>query len=289
MHRIDTPGSVNGEFVSGNPYGSPPTGGTVLDHRWPNTLQREVARVCEANGIVLDAANDGQLYDAIALMVLNGAPPMREFRAQARPNSTTLDLFGIALTTHGNLSPQQTANGPLVRCTTTNAAVTPEDVGFESTTYDLLQRRWNFDLTIEMRSLVVTHCRQWVAVCSATPMASGDPTALSLFGFRYDDLLEPGGTFKLCGSNGSAAPTVRDTGIVAVGGTDYTFRMRHTGGGHWDGFINGAFAASIDGSTAGGETAPATGTPLGLVSMLRHLSDAVVKSTELRLIAARLF
>lgn len=67
MHRIDTAGSVAGQFTDGNPA----TGqqATVVDAAWLNAVQEAIARVIEFAGIALDKGDEDQLKDAVIALI----------------------------------------------------------------------------------------------------------------------------------------------------------------------------------------------------------------------------
>lgn len=66
MHRIDTPGSSGGTFVSGNPFAG--IEGTILGPDWLNAVQEEIAGPVESAGITLSKQDNGQLERAIELL-----------------------------------------------------------------------------------------------------------------------------------------------------------------------------------------------------------------------------
>ncbi|MEL7784047.1 hypothetical protein AAG607_13555 [Citromicrobium bathyomarinum] len=93
MHRIDTPGSVDGRFSDGNPaIGQQAT--QVLS-KWFNAIQDEIVHVIERANIDLDDDDNEQLYEAIIALIAGvvgdggGAVP------------TTRQLLGGGLVTGG--------------------------------------------------------------------------------------------------------------------------------------------------------------------------------------------
>lgn len=69
MHKIDTPGAdASSEFTSGNAFASIPA--TTVGHEWLNSLQREIVKVIEDEGITLDKTDDTQLATALAALWL---------------------------------------------------------------------------------------------------------------------------------------------------------------------------------------------------------------------------
>lgn len=67
MHRIDTPGAVDGKFQDGNPAVGQQA--TQLRADWFNDVQEEIATVIEEAGIVLTKGDTDQLYSAIIALV----------------------------------------------------------------------------------------------------------------------------------------------------------------------------------------------------------------------------
>lgn len=66
MHKIDTPGAdAANEFTSGNPFAQIPA--TIVGFQWLNTVQRELVKVIEDEGLVLDKQDDTQLAAALLL------------------------------------------------------------------------------------------------------------------------------------------------------------------------------------------------------------------------------
>ncbi|MCK8501742.1 hypothetical protein [Myxococcus fulvus] len=62
MHRIDGDGNIAGQFTEGNPGAGVPA--TQVTDDWLNTVQEEIAGVCETNGALVKA-NNGQLLAAL--------------------------------------------------------------------------------------------------------------------------------------------------------------------------------------------------------------------------------
>lgn len=93
MHRVDSPGSVNGRFQNGNPVVGQQA--TQLLAEWFNDVQENLAKVIEDAGLNLEKGNFALLRDAIVLMIAgvvgdgDGAVP------------TTLTITGAGLATGG--------------------------------------------------------------------------------------------------------------------------------------------------------------------------------------------
>lgn len=69
MHKIDTPGAdAASEFTSGNPFAAIPA--TVVGHEWLNSVQRELVKIVEDEGLALDKNDDTQIATALALLWL---------------------------------------------------------------------------------------------------------------------------------------------------------------------------------------------------------------------------
>ncbi|MEZ5709738.1 MAG: hypothetical protein R3E02_10165 [Blastomonas sp.] len=93
MHRVDTPGSVDGLFQDGNPAVGQQA--TQLLAAWFNDVQENIAKVIEEAEIELEKGNYSQLRDALVAMIAgvvgdgDGAVP------------TTLTVTGGGLVTGG--------------------------------------------------------------------------------------------------------------------------------------------------------------------------------------------
>lgn len=69
MHKIDTPGSVSGQFTMGNPLATPVQPATQFDADWCNAIQNEIVNVILAAGATLDKSSNVQLVLAIQTLV----------------------------------------------------------------------------------------------------------------------------------------------------------------------------------------------------------------------------
>lgn len=67
MFRINTEGSVNGLFSSGNPQAG--QAATIISDAWLNEIQETLIHVIETAGISLDEGNHEQLTDAILELI----------------------------------------------------------------------------------------------------------------------------------------------------------------------------------------------------------------------------
>lgn len=67
MHRVDTPGSVDGRFQDGNPAIGQQA--TQLLAAWFNDVQETLAHVIEAQGMTLEKGDETQLRDAIIALI----------------------------------------------------------------------------------------------------------------------------------------------------------------------------------------------------------------------------
>jgi len=74
MHRIDAPGHSANTFTEGNP--STAVQATTVSADWLNAVQEEVAGFIEAQGLVLDKADNTQFKQATDLAVSNSAAPI---------------------------------------------------------------------------------------------------------------------------------------------------------------------------------------------------------------------
>ncbi|MDR2551464.1 MAG: hypothetical protein LBD10_14835 [Desulfobulbus sp.] len=111
MQRINT---HNGLFAGGNPATN--TKGTVVTAEWLNTQQEEIISVISAAGIQLTPANNGQLLDAIEVLIANSAPPPADPAIRYLPAGTVLPTTNIGPIWHddyGGIMSWQvfTANG----------------------------------------------------------------------------------------------------------------------------------------------------------------------------------
>lgn len=67
VHRIDSPGSVGGAWVGGNPFDG--IEGTVAAPDWLNAFQEELVSLVEAEGLTPTKANTTQVREAILRLV----------------------------------------------------------------------------------------------------------------------------------------------------------------------------------------------------------------------------
>lgn len=97
MHKIDTPGSINGAFAAGNPIAGVKS--TIVGADWPNAVQDEIVEVIEAEGFGLDKTNNAQLRAAIQSMIDGGSSPVGWLNVQtdflARGNGSVDDTIVI--------------------------------------------------------------------------------------------------------------------------------------------------------------------------------------------------
>lgn len=70
MQRTDADGNVNGLFSDGNSEQGQLA--TVIDAKWLNNVQEEIAGFIESAGLELDDDDDNQLYDALLAIFLAG-------------------------------------------------------------------------------------------------------------------------------------------------------------------------------------------------------------------------
>jgi len=81
MFRIDSPGSVAGTWVGGNPFAG--VQGTVISPDWLNALQEELAGLVEAEGLALDRLDATQVRSAILALAARVAGTELVFTAPA--------------------------------------------------------------------------------------------------------------------------------------------------------------------------------------------------------------
>jgi hypothetical protein len=284
MHRTDAPGNLAGLFTEGDPYGSPATGGTVVDSAWLNDVQENLAKAIEGSGLVLEKGNFGQLFDAIQRIALDSSFSGRTMRAQARVAQTTFDLTGLpSPTALGTQSNGSNSEGPYVQADTATPSSTPEDIGWKWT-FAEVQRSWVPDLQFSFSTVNSTHSRIWAGLFSADPSALQDPASITSAAFRFDGSLDDtgsggDGTIKsICSS--ATGSSIKSTGIVYVPGTRYIGRIRRSIdlGTRFEFYINGVQVSSHQGAL---EFVPGTSTPIGPAVLMRHLSDTNAKQLRL--------
>lgn len=101
MHRIDSNGSVDGQFQAGNPAVGQQA--TQLDAAWHNSVQEELCAVIENAGIGLDKEETDQLYQAIVALVAGVVGD----GSGAVPTTRTITAAGLA-TGGGDLAANRT-------------------------------------------------------------------------------------------------------------------------------------------------------------------------------------
>ena len=69
MHKIDTPGSVDGRFTNGNPLATPPEPATQFDADWCNAVQTEITTLIVASGATLTKGTNSQLAIAVQTLI----------------------------------------------------------------------------------------------------------------------------------------------------------------------------------------------------------------------------
>lgn len=90
MFRIDSDGAtVDNRFTEGNPSASIPA--TVVSAEILNSFQEEIIKPITEMGIALDKGNEGQLYQALLLLALNGGRKL-SYKSEILNNSTSIDL-----------------------------------------------------------------------------------------------------------------------------------------------------------------------------------------------------
>ena len=91
MFRIDSPGATGSfEFTNGNPSLS--IAATVVSDEWLNAVQREIVKVIEGQGIVLDKGDDTQLEQALLLMIGLGGS---QLKVDVANNVGPVDVTGL--------------------------------------------------------------------------------------------------------------------------------------------------------------------------------------------------
>ena len=288
MHKIDGPGSVSGTWSDGNPYAVPAIDGTVPTAAWCQAVQDELLNVTAAAGLAPDKANNAQVLAAIRDLIRFGGPIGHEFRAQARPGSTTLDLFGLpAPTIIGNATAFDLANGARIGYETADTTTVDLDFGLKWT-YLVAERRWVSDWTFHVTPQVITNGRVWFGLFAADPMGVVDPTAIACAGFRWDSGVDQGGisAWRAVSSDGTAT-TITETTVGIVAGTDYRLRARHISGsaGKFEFYIDDVLVATHDANA--GHKVPAAATPLGPVACGRRIAGTGNKSIRIALLLGR--
>ena len=124
MHRVDTPGNLNGLFFDGNPAAGQPA--TQLLAAWFNDVQENIARVIEDAGIELAKGEYTQLSDAIVAIVAGAVGA-----GGASVPTTRLVNGGGLVTGGGNLAVDRTLTvtaasaAEVASATRNDVAITP--------------------------------------------------------------------------------------------------------------------------------------------------------------------
>jgi len=87
MHRIDSDGSVNNQFVDGD--ASTGTAGTVVDAAFMNSVQEELAGIVEGFGNTLSSVNNAQIWNILQLLGI-------------RPQNVTENSYAVPSTWRGS-------------------------------------------------------------------------------------------------------------------------------------------------------------------------------------------
>lgn len=286
MQRIAGPGALpGGHFSDGNPYTTPKTDGTLVTAAWAESVQEELAAIVEATGRALSTADNAQVLASIRDLIASESTRRRRVYAGCKTGGTSLDSFGLtAPTILGTPSAVQNARGPWLQLDCATPSSTPEDIGVRGP-FDAFQRRWpSVDVTFSVDIQTLTFCRLWVGLFSADPSALTDPTSLHCAGFRYEHLVDSGGTWRSVTANGSAS-TIKDTLSPIAATSSYELRVRHAGAGRFEFLINGALVSVHD--LAASESVPGASNAMGPCALLRHLpGDTVNKILRFGFFAA---
>lgn len=124
MHRVDSPGSVNGLFQNGNPVVGQQA--TQLLAAWFNDVQENLAKVIEDAGLELEKGNWELLRNAIVLMIAGVVGD----GAGAVPTTLTITGAGLAtgggdLTTNRVITVPKASSADVAAGTRDDAAITP--------------------------------------------------------------------------------------------------------------------------------------------------------------------
>ena len=272
MDRISAAGYVldpsgNRIFSDGNPFSTPSTNGTIVDAKWLTGVQEMLLAVVQATGRVPSDLDQTQLLAAIQDLIAGSVQRKRAFYWGCKTGLATLDVLGMsAPTIVGTASYLSTSRGPYLSIVTIDSA-TDRDAGVLGP-YDAMERRWKPDVTFKIDTNTLTDSRMWVGLFSASPMALTTPTAISSLGFRYENGVDTGATWRTVSSDGAGTPSVKDTLVPIVINTSYELRIRNPSGGKFEFMINGVVVTTHD--SALGDIVPAAATTLGPVAALRH-------------------
>lgn len=124
MHRIDTPGSVDGRFNDGNPAVGQQA--TQLLSDWFNDIQENMCHAIEESGIVLDKGDETQLLSAILALISGvvgtggGAVPTTR-----NVNTSGLATGGGALATDRTIDVAKASAAQIAAGLLDNCAITP--------------------------------------------------------------------------------------------------------------------------------------------------------------------
>lgn len=124
MHRVDSPGSVNGLFQNGNPVVGQQATQLLAD--WFNDVQENLAKVIEDAGLELEKGNWELLREAIVLMISGVVGD----GAGAVPTTRTITGAGLAtgggdLTTNRTITVPKASSADVAAGTRDDAAITP--------------------------------------------------------------------------------------------------------------------------------------------------------------------
>jgi hypothetical protein len=87
MHRTDASGHSDNMFTNGNPASG--TAATVVDAKWLNAVQEEIAGVVEDAGITLDDEDSGQLLQALDQKISAGGGVQKSFYIKGALSAAT--------------------------------------------------------------------------------------------------------------------------------------------------------------------------------------------------------
>lgn len=141
----------------------------------------------------------------------------------ARPNSTTTDAYGVAISPfQDTIANNDDASGPFIRRNT--GASAGNNAGFNFNNGAFIWIDWLPQVFTKLKTFTdISSTRIWVGCFSGSPVGSDDP-AVDAIGFRYSTGASDT-TWKAYSNDSSGGGTITDTGITVSTSTVYLFAI----------------------------------------------------------------
>lgn len=141
----------------------------------------------------------------------------------ARPNSTTTDAYGVAISPfQDTIANNDDASGPFIRRNT--GASSGNSAGFNFNNGAFIWIDWLPQLFTKLKTFTdISSTRIWIGCFSGNPVGSDDPV-VDAIGFRYSTGASDT-TWKAYSNDSSGGGTVTDTGVTVSLGTVYLFAI----------------------------------------------------------------